>query len=311
MRVRAAAVAVWVLTAACGSRTPLIVGETPEVDASAPDASPPDASGMDAAIAADVLVPDCVSAAASFIYLVSDTSPIELYSVNPANGGFSDIGTLDCPTSDVPKAFSIAVDRKGNAFVLTTDFGSPAQGALWQVSTSTAHCEPVLDYARGQLGFSVFGMAFATNGNGPDETLYIEGASDLGSVAAFGKLDPSTWRVTYVGTNEPPISRGQLTGTGDGRLFELYYTGALMPDFLPFDQVDPTTGGVTMSGNGPTYFGTAFSVARSDGEAYAFLAQGGPGETDVFPIPDLPTTPFAVPSGITIAGAGVSTCAPP
>jgi hypothetical protein len=296
-----------VLLAACGSRTPLIVDETPEPDAGAPDASPPIVD----ATAPDVFVADCAQPGASLIYLVSDGAPIELYSVDPADGAFTDIGTLDCPTSDVPKAFSIAVDRRGSAYVLTSDFGMPAQGALWQVSTATAHCEPVQAYARGQFGFSVFGMAFATDGHGPDETLYIEGAADLGSVAAFGRLDTSTWKVTYVGANEPPIQRGQLTGTADGQIFEIYYTTPGTPGYLPFDEVDTSTGRISsMTNDGSMYFGSAFSVAQSGGTAFLFAVVPGVGTT-VLSVPSMPSLPFTIPNGITIAAAGVSTCAPP
>jgi hypothetical protein len=185
MRVRVAAVAVWALTAACGARTPLLLGGASDDDSSADDASAPVDGSPDA-----IVVPDCVSAGAKLVYFVTNTTPIQLYSIDPASGTAVEVGALDCAMSDVPNAFSMAVDRKGNAYLLTTDLGSPAQGAMWQVSTTTAHCEPVLDYARGQLGFSVFGMAFATNGAGSSsETLYIEGAADLGSVAAFGTLD--------------------------------------------------------------------------------------------------------------------------
>jgi hypothetical protein len=305
MRVRVAAASLVLLTA-CGSRTPLFVDEAPP-DAEAPDSSP--LPTIDAS-APDVFVPDCAQPGASLIYLVSDGSPVELYSVDPASGAFVDIGALDCPMSDVPRAFSVAVDRRGNAYVLMSDFGMPAQGALWQVSTTTAHCETVLPYARGQYGFSVFGMAFATSGG--SDTLYIEGAADLGSVAAFGRLDTSTWQVKYLGANDPPIQRAQLTGTSDGRLFALYYTTPGNSNPLSFDELDPTTGHIVSNNDdGQMFFGTSFSVAQWGGTAYTLTVWTPPTSTTVVPFPFTTNVPFTIPTGITIAGAGASTCAPP
>ncbi len=291
---------------ACGARTPLFVDDAP-ADAGTPAPTPDAGESPDAT----TILADCASAGASLIYLVSDGTPPELYSVDPAHAAFVDIGTLDCPLSDVPRAFSIAVDRKGNAFVVASDFGAPAQGELWQVSTTTAHCQKVAPYARGQLGFNVFGMAFATNGSGPEETLYIEGAADLGSVAAFGTLDTTLWQVHYLGANEPPIQRGQLTGTGDGRLFEAYYLTPNDTNPLSVDEVEPATGRfASMSNDAVMFGGSSFSAARWGGVTYLFEGYEGPSSTNVDVFSSSTRASFSIPDGITIAASGVSTCAP-
>ena len=86
---------------------------------------------------------DCPDADATLVYLVSAQN--ELFSFYPPTVTFTSIGTLVCPARPNETPFSMAVDRKGKAYVVFTD------GNLFQVSTSTAACIAT-PFAVGQLG---------------------------------------------------------------------------------------------------------------------------------------------------------------
>ncbi len=226
-----------IMLAACGSRTALVGDESEETsttDASVPhkDAALPT---RDADIqldgAPDVFRNDCVDPTDTYIYLISFAE--ELYSYDPAAGTFRDIGLVDCPTF-YDNAFSMAVDRKGTAYVLLYNQAGndPAQGGLYQVSTKTAKCTSIPSYVSGQDNFQVYGMGFATNGGGPSESLYVQGGGDFQSATGLATIDTTTFGLTFLGDSTPPIFGGELTGTGDGRLFGFFYYQSDQSTFL-------------------------------------------------------------------------------
>ena len=172
----AGAVASMALAVACGSRTGLLVDGVFDDDASAdaftrrdaPRDRGPDAilPPIDARPLPDVVRNDCPDASVTLIYVI--TAQYDLYSFNPATSAFTRIGAIACPVQ-TPGAtpFSMAVDRKGAAYVLFND------GELFRVSTATAACIST-PFARGQSGFAtLFGMGFASDTNGPQETLFV------------------------------------------------------------------------------------------------------------------------------------------
>ncbi|MEO8876221.1 MAG: hypothetical protein ABI461_11585, partial [Polyangiaceae bacterium] len=242
MRRRLAFCCVAILVA-CGSRTAL-VGDEDQTIASSDDAGEHDASidaGRDAELrldgAPDVFRNDCPDPSTTFIYLISQTR--ELYSFNPVTNAFHDIGLVDCPTTD-GEVFSMAVDRAGTAYVLFYDGNTPATGSLWRVSTANAACKAIPEYVAGQHGFNAYGMGFATNAGGPSETLYLEGAEYFGSSGGLATLDTTTFELDALGSNNPEIQGGELTGTGDGRLFSFFFYGDESVMFL--GQLDKTNG---------------------------------------------------------------------
>src|SRR5262249_34955221 len=100
-----------------------------------------------------------------------------------------------------------------------------------------------------QRGFISFGMGFASNTNGPDETLYV--ASD--EAAALGTIDTKSFILAPVGPFNPPISKPELTGTGDGRLFAFYSVDPTDPNSTAaIAQVDKATGTLTAQSPLPT-----------------------------------------------------------
>jgi hypothetical protein len=237
------------------------------------------------------------------VYLVSSSR--ELYSFDPAVGTFHDIGPMACPTQD--SAFSMAVDRKGIAYVLLFP-GASNPGRLFRVSTANGACTPIGQYTPGQQGFGVFGMGFATIGGGPAETLYVLGASDImGNTEGLASIDTTSFQLSFIGPSNP-VTAGELTGTGNGRLFTLYFTGA--GSFI--GQLDTTTGQVTQVVQVPgiDLATLAFAFAFWGGDFYLFTAPNG-GTTTVtrYRPSDGSFTTVASLADI-IVGAGVSTCAP-
>ena len=314
---RRIAVAYAVVLAACGSRTALVGDDlggasTEDGGVTTHDAAPDhagDSSRLDAA--PDVFRNDCVDPSVTYIYLVTVTE--ELYSFNPATGAFRDIGTLDCPTTTFGSAFSMAVDRAGTAYVLLYDGGSTgATGSLFRVSTKTAKCEAIPSYVEGQHGFEVYGMGFATNAGGPSERLYVQGAGDFGSTTGLATIDTSTFALGEIGSSSPPIYGGELTGTGDGRLFGFFTYESAPSDFL-LGEIDKTNGALLSQTplTGLPVNNGGFAVAFWGGDFYLFTVPDGTSTTVTrYRTSDDSYLDVASLPNQKVVGAGVSTCAP-
>jgi hypothetical protein len=272
----------------CGSRTELFIAPTgvPPV-AVAP--KPVDRTG-------------CPDPSATYIYLVTEEN--ELFSFYPPDLSFQRVGNLSCPGVNGATPFSMAVDRRGQAYVLFDD------GSLFAVSTATAACIPT-SFVPNQMGFGTFGMSFASDTGGPAERLYISDDDSDGVLRGLGVIDTKTFEVDVIGPSDVPFHRSELTGTGDGRLF------AFWPDMSSaagshLSELDKTTGGVVAQTD------LAISPEEEDAFAFAFYGGdfwiftsggGGPSLVHRFrPSDGTLTVPTMHPS--TIVGAGVSTCAP-
>jgi hypothetical protein len=301
---------------ACGSRTGLPIDESPTIpegdaasdalvhpdvgidardgsrDVTIEDALPP----IDATPLPDVRRDDCPDADATLVYVIGEDNA--LYSFYPPTLAFKRIGTIACPGSGTP--FSMAVDRKGKAYVVFTD------GRLYQVSTATAACI-VTPFVPNQRGFVTFGMGFVSNTGGADETLFVAQSPQTtgGSSTGLGSVDVTNWQLTYIGPFTPTLQRVEFTGTGDGRLF----------GYAPNDtgsqivQVDKTTGNVLASDSVGT--GTsqdAFAFAFWGGDFWIFTGVSSTAVVRYRPSDKTTANMTTAPS--LIVGAGVSTCAP-
>jgi hypothetical protein len=306
------------LLLACGARTAL-PGATALSDA-AVDPMPRESSadGLDAPedipdvpfdVAPDVpfdvpqdvpFANSCPDAAATLVYAI--TSDDKLYSFYPPTAAFGFIGNVRCPGAIGGGVFSMAVNRRGIAYVLYVS------GDLFEVDTGTAACKK-LPYVQGQSGFTFFGMGFAANGDGGvGETLYIEGDPYYpGEVAAgLASVDTTTWTVTPIGSATPPLAGGELTGTGGGDLYVFFY--------YPTDTSGSRVGHLD-KGTGELLSSTFLSAPTIPGNSFAFAYWGG----DFYLFTDGTVTEFTPSTGATsvvatmsdmIVGAGVSTCAP-
>jgi hypothetical protein len=315
-------IALLLLLVACGSRTGLFVDDDGFTNVPIEDGGPDarrDDGGRDARVEdapppLDVRPPidvdrrDCPDADAMLIYTITSTN--DLQSFNPDTGQFRLIGQLNCPagadTNDPQRKatpFSMAVDRKGVAYVLFTD------EHIYRVSTATAACIAT-SYAPGQSGFKRFGMGFATNSVGPIETLFVAGDDNQGNGGASGlaRISPTTFDLTAVGDFFPTVDSAELTGTGDGRLFAFYRKVGSPPSFI--GEINTTTARVI----GERRFddvdqGGGWAFAHWGGDFYMFHAPAGTTRVTRWRPSDDSVTLVATTS-LKIVGAGVSTCAP-
>jgi hypothetical protein len=249
------------------------------------------------------------SGSTSLIYVMS--AALELYSFNPTTNQFVDIGPSDCTGTP----HSIAIDRNGQAYVLTYAFSgdfSPPTSVFYRMDLGTGHCR-LTNNVSGEQGFVVFGMAFSANSSGPNETLFLQGAGDFQSVSGLATLDTSTFQLTVMPNAAKPILGGQLTGTGDGHLFGLFYASS---DQSPpyFGEIDKTNGN-PISPSAQSEINTSdFSVAYWGGDFYFFTSQGytSPQQSTVlrYSATDGTSTNVATLQNAIILAAGVSTLAP-
>ncbi|MDF2696558.1 MAG: hypothetical protein K0S65_4941, partial [Labilithrix sp.] len=274
-------------------------------DARIEDAPPP----LDVRPPVDVDRRDCPDADSTLVYTI--TSTYDLQSFNPDTGQFRNIGSINCPagldpnTGTAATPFSMAVDRKGVAYVLFTD------ERIYRVSTATAACIAT-SYTPGQSGFQRFGMGFATDSVGPTETLFIAGDDNNGGGASgLARISPSTFDLTAVGDFFPSLDSAELTGTGDGRLFAFYRKGQDSPPSY-IGEIDTNTAQVI----GERRFdnvdqGRGWAFAYWAGDFYMFHAPPPSDTTRVtrYRPSDNSVTVVAT-TPLRIVGAGVSTCAP-
>ena len=307
-----------VFAVACGSRTGLWGTEDDDVerlpdggvrvdsgrDSSLTDASVPEVlPTIDAQPPRDASRIDCPDADSTLVYVV--TTDNELYSFFPEDGSFKFISNIACPAPPGQSPFSMAVDRRGVAYVQFTD------KRLYRVSTATGACIGT-SFTPDQQGFGAFGMGYATNDVGPTEFLFVAGTRDQNQVTSPGlaRIDPATFALTKVGNFVPDIARAELTGTGDGRLFAFYTKSASNGPPSYIGEINTTTARLVAETPLPTVDqGNGWAFAFWGGDFYMFTAPGGgsdviryrPSDNSVTVVASLPTR---------IVGAGVSTCAP-
>ena len=302
---------------ACGSRTALpgdfdAVGSGDDDSSTAdvrrprdtgPDTNPPP---IDARPPVDANRDDCPDADATLVYLITEQN--QLLSFFPTDGTFHLIGNISCPANPGETPFSMAVDRKGVAYVEFSD------GELFKVSTATAACVKT-SYVSLQHGFYKFGMGFSTNGAGPSETLFMAGddeAPDPNNPSVtgstdLGSLDVNTFKVTDIG-DFSAIANGELAGTGDGRLFTLWATDRFSD--INISQVDKTNAAIIATDPLPgVELGTAWAFGYWGGKFYTFTAPDVGTDVHEFdPVTKAVRLVATYPQQI--VGAGVSTCAP-
>ncbi len=295
-----ASIASVVTVAACGARTGLRVDETraEPVDAG------PDVEGPDAP---NVVTPDCEEAGVSYIYLISSEN--ELLRFYPPDLSITTIGTLECPLNAPGAPFSMAVNRQGIAFVL---FSS---GELFRVSTLTGVCTATEFVSNPAIFPANFGMGFSANKNDPGESLFVAGvtSNDPGATSRLGLINTENFAMAIGAPLSQDIGSPELTGTGDSRLFAFGPATTSNPD-SHLAEIDKGTSAVlsdeildlqqtAISAWAFAFWGGDFYIFTSEQQGTSVIHRYTPGGT---------TTPPLVKQidGLTIVGAGVSTCAP-
>lgn len=307
------------LVVACGSRTGLFGDEDDLLPPPGTDGGPIDPrrdAATDSEIEEDAPPPldvrppidvdrrDCPDADAQLVYTI--TQSFELQSFNPASGQFRMIGRIACPSAGATP-FSMAVDRRGIAYILFTD------ERLYRVSTLTGACIST-SYVPRQSNYGFFGMGFATNSIGPTETLFVAGDDQIRNsrppgATGLARIAPDTFRLTPVGDFVPFITQGELTGTGDGRLFAFYTKNEASPPSY-IGEIDTNTGRVLGERRFPEINqGQGWAFAFWGGDFYMFHAPNGQTRVTRWRPSDDSVRQIAA-TTLTIVGAGVSTCAP-
>jgi hypothetical protein len=265
----------------------------------------------------DVDRTDCPDADATLVYLVTNSN--ELLSFYPPTATFRRIGVIACPAPSGANPFSMAVDRKGVAYVhFATQSTGLRSAGLFRVSTATGACIGT-NYRVNQQGFDTFGMGYASDTTGAAETLYV--ASDEGtSVSAGGRLgsiDTTNFSLTNRGLFVPRVLRAELTGTGAGDLYAFYSEDGTSSGATFVGQINKQTAQVIAADRlSSVELGAGWAFAFWGGDFYLFtcplnVATGICSSSRVtrFRPSDKSLVQVATYNGL-IVGAGVSTCAP-
>jgi hypothetical protein len=249
---------------------------------------------------------------ADLIFVLSDSA--ELWAYDPPANTFTQFGAFNC--GPPANTFSMGVSREAVAWVM---YRPPASnGDIFHVAINNANQCDDPGYTPGQEGFFLFGMAFASNSEqDPCDKLYAHTFDDIEwsegpGVGMLGVVDPDTLQLTKLGDID--YNGGELTGTGDGRL----YAFAGVPD-AKLVQYDKDTAQVVetlpLSGLQLTY---AFAFAFWGGDFYFFTENGMMGSNSKVTHLDYDEsegagqalTTINTSAPIRVVGAGVSTCAP-
>jgi len=243
------------------------------------------------------------------IYVLSDYGSI--WSFDPSDLSWTFIANIEC--GGMTSTFSMGVSRKGRAWVQYID------GDLYTVDLKdpgSACKDP--GFQSDHPKFPNFGMAFVTNDVSDHcDKLYAHSgiAPDLEGpgVGALGVIDPQTLVLSEIAAIE--YAWGELTGTGDGRLFA--FEGATDTWIREYDKV---TGAVLGTWPLPGLASPgAFAFAYWGGDFYLFVTKPDDleGQSVVLHLDfdesegnGMALTTVVETAPIRIVGAGVSTCAP-
>jgi hypothetical protein len=283
--------------AGCGARTGLLAPDDAGGSPAPQDAAVDPATDPAAEPSPDSNKSDCTDPSITYVYVVTQLA--HLYSYRPATASFTLKGTLDCPgTGGTP--FSMGVDRKGNGYVVYSD------GKLFKISTATGKCQST-GFVPGMAGFELFGMGFSTDQAGPSEKLFLAASAfNTGfGEPTLGWLDVASYQVTPLGPLQDPGM--ELTGTGDGRLYGFFDTGAS----AHLVQLDKDTGAYLSDEPLPGVAqGQAWAFAFWGGDFWFFTAPYGYSVVTRYQPDSKQITEVAKLPNELIVGAGVSTCAP-
>jgi hypothetical protein len=227
------------------------------------------------------------------IFLMTDQEVLLRF--DPDKLALDEIGRIDCPTNS--SVNSMAVDRQGNAWL------GYHSGEVFRVSIATLACAPS-GYTAAQLGWTWFGMAFATDTiEGDRETLYLADGMSFTGLGAVGRED---LRLRPIGAFQAPIAgrRCELSGRGDGRLF-VFCPGS--PAQLV--EVDKQSGATLSASALPFADIESFAFAHWGGSFLLFTSLGQGSRVDSFHL-GVGTRRLVEHLDFEIVGAGVSTCAP-
>ncbi len=246
--------------------------------------------------------PDGCAADARLVYVLG--SGRELASFDPATLTFNQIGLVNCPVVGGPAVppptpFSMAVDRLGFAWLLYSD------GSLFHMDVKDPQNCKKTDYKSQQLtGFDLFGMGFVSDAPGSQSEHLFLGAYGGDGI---GTLDLSTFEIDRVGYYDKINGPAEMTGTGEARLF-----GFFLSNPVQVAEIDKNNSNVISKRPlDKIHIGGAWAFAFWGGDFWLFTNPDAPhSHVDRYSPSNGTTTRVLEDSGLTIVGAGVSTCAP-
>ncbi len=251
------------------------------------------------------------------IYVLNSNTPPAVHFFDPPANTFTQIGVLGCDPGAGWTANSMAVDRQGYAWVnyyyQSTETGKMFKAPLYDL----AQCEE-LPYQQPAGGWWLLGMGYAvTDPNSScDELfifksdLYIEYPNFTSQEAELARYDQGTNALDIIGPTMYPV--GELTGTGDGRLFTFAAVGNNEAVLVNLDKetgseiehsaldLDITNAFAFAFWGGDVYFFTETSPLSGESKVTKLDYDGNEGGA---------LTTYNANTGIHIPGAGVSTCA--
>lgn len=251
------------------------------------------------------------------IYVLNSNTPPSVWFYSPPSNTFTEIGVLGCQAPPGATANSMAIDRQGNAwfnyYELTTEVGHLYKAPLADLMA----CEE-LPYMNPPNAWWLLGMGYATRtaeSSCDDLYLYksdkyIEYPNFTPGGSHLGRWNESNDTLEVIGETDYPV--GELTGTGDGRLFSFAGIDNTTAVLVALDKsngmekehtdlmIDITNAFAFAFWGGDVYFFTLAGglVGNSQVTKYDYDMNEGGGLTVVNPD-----------AGIRIPGAGVSTCA--
>ena len=283
----------WVLVLGALGVTPLLhcanADGTTNVDLDAAAPAPDATQGAEGgAFNSDLnpLPPDNVECAETTKQIYVLATDRALYRFYPDKLQFVRVGQVACPT--VAGTFSMAIDRRGTAWVEYTD------GRLFAVDTTNASCKPT-PFRAGQVGFETFGMGYSLNGDAANgETLYVSGVG-------LASLDTKTFDLKFLGSLT--YGRTELTGL-DKQLFAFSVESGVIAG------LNKTNGATdVVYRTSAVNDRAAFAFAQWGGDFWVFTGNDHSIVTQYSPTEDKSKV-VVENTGMLIVGAGSSTCAP-
>jgi hypothetical protein len=264
------------------------IDTSPTMDAAPPiDVSPP----IDVLPPVDVATPTDGSAcpvSGLTAYIVSDSTPAELYTLDPPTLTTTLLGPLGCSSTADP--WTLTASSSGTVYVLYEDWN------LYAVDPKTLICTEVASIA-GQLSLTGNdGVTVAPDADG-GESLYVYGpnASET-TILAKGPL--TTFTLAEVGAVTPVPSESPLDIRADafGRIFGLGTDG----DFV---QIDPSTAALVAQDKTGFVSGGSWALLTYNDAIYFFAG----GAVSQYDLATQTLTPVGN-VGIEVVGASAAPC---
>jgi len=247
---------------------------------------------------------------AKLIYTVDMNNKLSKF--DPSTKTFTMLGTLNCPAGLGASPFSMAVDRTAQAYVLYDD------NSIYKVDTTMASLPCSKTSWTSQHNLEEFGMGYSTDTmGGTTDTLFIAGGPDLSGTGEPTTATLATVSTTFTATTTGTVNGWpELTGNSNAELWG-WFPDQTAPKV---EQINKTTGAALVTYPESSLAGTptAWAFGYYGGDYWVFLEKDSETNSTVYEVAG-PTNTMHTPgsivgstpaTGLTIVGAGVSTCAP-